>query len=170
MSGRDQTHTKKKGGGETSIEHKESFVRWQSITITQLGYVINLVLTLATASLGFSLTLITNENFAPRYFAKLLFILSLILILLSIVFGIACVINRLSDFRKTTQIARDRERLRRDGVADREIDRQLAARRLTTKTLGKVTWRLFWFQIGAFAAGVSSLSIALMIHYSSRLF
>ena len=33
-----------------------SFVRWQGIAITQMGYTVSLILTFATATLGFALT------------------------------------------------------------------------------------------------------------------
>lgn len=42
-----------------------SFVRWQAITLTQFGYAVNLILTFAAASLGFALTLVKNQHFAP---------------------------------------------------------------------------------------------------------
>lgn len=153
-----------------STMHKESFVRWQGITITQLGYVINLILTFGTAALGFALTLIKDKDFAPQNFAKRLLSGSIALLLVSIIFGIVCVVNRLADFRKTTRIARDREQWKRDGLSDTEIDNQLNSRRQTTKTLGKITWWLFWLQIGAFAFGVLSLSSALMVYYRDKLF
>ena len=35
-----------------STKHQESFVRWQGITIAQLGYAVGLLLSIATAMLG----------------------------------------------------------------------------------------------------------------------
>src|SRR5437899_11385536 len=97
--------------------HKESFVRWQGITITQLGYVLNLLLGFATASLGFSLTLLKDEHFAPQRCEKFFFDSSLGLLGCSVIVGILCVSNRLWDFRKTTHIARDRGQWARDGMS-----------------------------------------------------
>jgi hypothetical protein len=39
-----------------------SFVRWQAITIAQLGFTSNLILTLAVAALGFALTLVKDSD------------------------------------------------------------------------------------------------------------
>lgn len=81
-------------------EQEKSFVRWQGITITQLGYVSNLILGFATASLGFSLTLLRDKDFVPQSWAKRIFLLSLCAVLISIFSGIWCAINgvRLIDY------------------------------------------------------------------------
>jgi hypothetical protein len=141
--------------------HKESFVRWQGIAITQLGYAANLILGFATASLGFSLTLLKDKDFVPQGRGKWLFSLSLGALLLSIVFGIWCVINRLRDFRETTQIARDREQL---------SDAELQQRRDDVDKLGKCTWLLFWIQLASFAAGLIALVVVFATLYCDKLF
>jgi hypothetical protein len=51
-------------------QEEDSFVRWQTITITQLGYAVNLTLTLATASLGFTLNVVRDKEYAPTCWAK----------------------------------------------------------------------------------------------------
>src|ERR1700730_13138167 len=87
------------------------FTRWQSITIAQLGYAINLILSFSVASLGFALSLAKDTTqLAGNCWAKHLLLFSIFLILLSIGAGLWCVINRLRDFRKTEGIARDKER------------------------------------------------------------
>ncbi len=73
-------------GPEDSEE--SSFVRWQGITLTQLGYAVNLILTFATASLGFSLSVIKHESYTPGCWAKAFMAFSLLMILSSILFGI----------------------------------------------------------------------------------
>ena len=89
----------------------ESFVRWQGISVTQLGYAVNLILGFATASLGFALTLLKDKDFTPQHCEKILFDSSLALLSLSIALGVWCVINRLRDFRKTKDIANERQEL-----------------------------------------------------------
>jgi hypothetical protein len=165
------TEVKPTGGDENkSTKHKESFVRWQSVTVAELGYVINLVLTFAVAALGFSFALLKDKDFLPLHSAKCFFTLALILLLVSVLLGIACAANRLWDFRKTTAIARDREQWTRDGQMIDQIDSMLKDRREDTTRLGKRTWRLFGWQIVTFAGGVLSLTVAFMIYYWKFLF
>ena len=91
-------------------------------------------------------------------------------LLLSLGLGIWCVINRLRDFRETRGIAKDREKLEREKVPESEINARLALRRSETDKLGKRSWRIFWWQIGTFAFGVISLTVAFGIAYQSKLF
>src|SRR5258708_18854531 len=97
-------------------KHQESLVRWQGITIGQLGYAIGLLLTIATAMLGFAFSLLKDKNFSLSCWEKFLFSSALLLLISSITLGLLCVINRLHDFRETTAIARDREQWRRAGL------------------------------------------------------
>ena len=92
-------------------------MRWQSTTIAQLTYAINLTLTFSVAALGFQVSLLLGKEFTPVSWQKCAFSLSLLLLLASTGFGIGCVINRLRDFRATTHAAR----LREDEKPDEEI-------------------------------------------------
>src|SRR6266436_12053 len=91
--------------------HEGSFVRWQAITIAQLGFTSNLMLTLAVATLGFSLTLVKDDDITTCCWPKYLLVLSILGLLISLAFGIWCALNRLASFRETAQIARGREKL-----------------------------------------------------------
>ncbi len=153
-----------------STKHKESFVRWQAITIAQFGYAINLLLGFAVALLAFAFTEIKDSTQNPSSCEKIAFDLSLLLLLASAVSGTACVINRLRDFRKTTHIARDREQWQRDGVGGREIDDRLDDRRCAVKMLGNITWVLFYLEAGTFLAGVIVFMIVLAITNRTKLF
>lgn len=125
---------------------KGSFVRWQLITIGQLTYAINLILSFSVATLGFQVTLLLGEKFNPVSWQKCVFFLSIFLLVVSVGFGIWLVINRLRDFRATTKAARMREK----GESDYAIE---PYRNLYRK-LGDKTWDLFWWQIGTFGTGV----------------
>lgn len=127
-------------------------------------------MTLATASLGFSATLLKDKDFAPACWGKHLLLLSLALLSCSVVVGLLCVLNRLSDFRKTQSIAGDRENWLKHHIGEDEIDDRLRRRRHETRKLGKRTWKLFSCQVGAFAVGVIVLTIALALVYSAKLF
>jgi hypothetical protein len=155
---------------ESSPHQKESFVRWQSITITQLGYALNLTLGFAAASLGFLLTLLKDREFTPSNCGKWAFVVSLLSHLLSMGLGVWCVLNRLADFRETTQIAGDRAELKRKGKSDTEIDSELKPRRDEVKRKGKCTWLLFKAQIVTFVIGLLTLTAAVATTYLGRLF
>ena|SRR2546423_6572369 len=147
---------------------KESFTRWQSTTIQELGYSTNLILALSTASLGFAFALARDGDFQTHCWAKTLSSVSLLLFPLSICLGIAVALNRLYDFRKTTHIARDREDWLSEGVSD--IDSRLSERRAQVRRLGERTWLLFYGQVAAFSVAVLLLTIGLGIAYRSKLF
>jgi hypothetical protein len=155
---------------EAPKNHKESFVRWQDITITQLGYAVNLCLTFSTAALGFSLSLLTNNAFNPSGDGKFFFDVSLLSLMISVACGIYCVINRLADFRKTRGIALSREEMESDNIPEDEINSALAERREESKKKGNVTWTFLRIQLIAFGVGVACLSIAFAIIYSAKLF
>lgn len=142
-------------------EPKGSFVRWQSITITQLTYSVNLILGLAVAALGFQVVLLLNERFLPDGWQKCAFGASMLTLLLSIGLGIWCVINRLRDFRATTRAAR----LREDGKPDNDIQPY----RDLYKKLRESTWGLFWWQIGTFGVGIVFTVFAVWAPLSQKL-
>jgi uncharacterized membrane protein YbhN (UPF0104 family) len=105
--------------GEQSVKKKnrESSIRWQGRTIEQFGYALNLILGLSVAALGFELTLLLNKEFERTGWQNCLFIISILSLLLSIALGLWCVVNRLRDFRATTEAAHKRE----DGAEDLEL-------------------------------------------------
>lgn len=140
---------------------KGSFTRWQSITIAQLTYAINLVLGFSVAALAFQVTTLLNEKFNPVSWQKCAFSLSLLILLASVGLGIWCVINRLRDFRATTKVARMRE----EGKSDEEMQ----PHRALYKKLGEKTWGLFWWQIGTFGVGVLLFVLGIAASVSEKL-
>lgn len=125
---------------------KGSFVRWQSRTIDQLTYSVNLILGLAVAALGFEVSTLLNKKIQPVGCQKCAFDASLVLLLLSVLLGLWCVINRLKSFRATMKTARLREK--------GEDDVEIRPYRDLYRRLDKRTWPLFWWQIGTFGAGI----------------
>jgi lysylphosphatidylglycerol synthetase-like protein (DUF2156 family) len=160
------------------MAHSEgSFVRWQATALTQLGYAVNLILSFATASLGFSLTLAKDASYKPTCAARYFWIAAVLLLVTSITFGVWCVLNRLADFRKTTQIAKDREILTRDELQDQlpkeykeSIRIRLECRRLKTQSLSDRTRICFYLQVAAFGAGDCALLLAFVVAYRAKLF
>jgi hypothetical protein len=154
-----------------------SFVRWQMNALTQLGYLGNLILTFATASLGFSLGLVRDEHYKPCGAAKGLWIAAVLLLAASITLGIWCALTRLADFRGTAQNARDRERLERDELQDQlsksgkeKIRIRLECRRIKTDELDKRTRTLLYLQIAAFCGGAVALILAFAAAYQAKIF
>jgi len=137
-----------------------SFNRWQAILIGQLTYAIDLILGFAVAVLGFQVTLLLNEKFIPVSWQRGVFSLSLLLLVVAVLLGIAAIINRLRDFRATTNAARARES--GDAILDKYRDLYLR--------LGPITWRLFWCQLGAFGAGVILTFISVLASARHKLF
>ena len=79
---------------------ERNFIRWQTITIAQLGYTTNVVLGLAVASLGFAFSLLRSNDFTPQCWSKCFFTLSLFALLVPVGSGIYCALNRLCDSPK----------------------------------------------------------------------
>jgi hypothetical protein len=146
---------------ETKLE-RESFVRWQEITINQLTYAVGLILSLSTASLGFAISLLTNKDFEPSLWGKRFFLLTIATFLISTGLGVWCVINRLVDFRVSRKIAKQREK--------NASDEELSSIRLKSKSYGDRTWTLFWWQIGVFAFAVLSFIACVLTVYQQKLF
>jgi uncharacterized membrane protein YbhN (UPF0104 family) len=153
-----------------------SFIRWQTTALAQLGHVSNLILSFATASLGFSLALVKDEHYLPSGATKGLWIAAVLLLAISIILGIWCALNRLADFRETAQNARDRERLEREELQDllpiserERIRIRLECRRLRDDALGERTRLLLYFQIAAFGAGVMALILAFAAAYQAKI-
>lgn len=132
-----------------------SFKRWQSVRIAQFGHVTNLILTFATASLGFSLTLLKDSRIERISHSFCIWLLAVMTLLGSIAVGIWCSVNRLHDFRETARIANEREQMESDGKLVRdEIDARLEYRREANRNRGAFTWTLFYWQIGTFGVGI----------------
>jgi hypothetical protein len=144
-----------------------SFVRWQGIAITQMGYAVNLILTFSTASLGFALTLFKDVK--QHYWGRCFLLLAGLLLMASITIGMWCVLNRLRDFRESTKIAHRRERWDKQGYAKRWIDDRLRCRRNRNRLRGNLSNSLFDWQVASFGFGTLLLVIAFVAVYHDNL-
>lgn len=148
---------------------RESFVRWQGIALKELGYSVNLLLASATASLGFGFSFVKESGFNPSFATRVVFGMSLLLLLVSVSVGLLCALNRLRDFRKTRDIARDREGWHHGGIDESAIDTGLSQRRDEVEAIGRRTWGLFYGQLWCFVGGVLLLIVSLAIVYRAKL-
>lgn len=141
---------------------RESFVRWQAITIAQFTYAVNLILGFSIATIAFQLNVFLNDKINPvSCWQKHTFLLALLTLLASSGIGIWCVINRLRDFRATTKAARMREQ--------KKTDTEIKPYRDLYERLGEKTWLLFRWQIGTFSAGVLFTVLGILASISSKL-
>ena len=140
----------------------DRFTRWQGNTLNQVSFAINLFLGLATATLGFSVSLLINEKFVLSGIARHLFAFALPCQLLSLCFGVVAVITRTLDFRYTAQIARNVEKGRDEA--------RTALLRRRVKRLGEGTWFSFWMEIAFFVLGILGLITSITFTYSQKLF
>ena len=138
---------------------RESSIRWQGRTIEQFGYVLNLVLGLSVAGIGYEGTLVLNKQLERAGWQNTLLAISLLALALSIAAALWCVISRLRNFRITAEIARKRE----DGASAIELQ----PLRTKSDELGEFTWTLFWWQIWSFALGILLLVAAAAGAFSS---
>ena len=142
-------------------KYQEVFVRWQGRSLEYFSYTINLFLAFGVGSLGFGVNLLRDATFSPAGGAKCVFGISLLLLLLSIAVGIACVLYRVKDFRTTTKIARKK--------SEKELDEELETLRELTARIGNLTRHLFQYQVSLFSLGMLSLVGVLAYQYSEKL-
>jgi len=148
--------------GSQENDYEERFIRWQKYSIEQMSYVINLILGFTIASLGYCLNLLQNDKFVLSGINKFLFQCGFFLLFVSLILGLLCVINRLTDFRMT----KTTNKMRKDG----KTEDQIMCRKNITNILGKITWWLFYFQISSFFLAIISIALSIMIIYQAKLF
>jgi len=138
-------------------ESRGGFVRWQQVTRNQFSSASNVILALATGLLAFHSNLLLDRKLsvgcAFGFAVAALFILSV-----SVASALLCAVSRLWDFRLTAQIARRR--------AEGETD--LRESRDQSKTLGQLSWGLFWVQIVFFGLGAGCGAVAVIVQIWPR--
>jgi uncharacterized membrane protein YhaH (DUF805 family) len=132
---------------------RDSFVRWQAITIKQLGYTSNLISTFSVAALGYSFTLLKDADYKNNT-ARLSWILTTILFFFSLCFALFVAVNRLHDFRGTAERAR-----KKAGAPFRGL----------LRILGRRTWCAFYTQLVLFGLGVFTLAVTTLELFGSKL-
>jgi hypothetical protein len=138
----------------------ESYLRWQDTAITQLGYTINLVLTLAGAALGFAVKTMMESKEVLPHLPRLLFHSSVWLLSISILAAVAANFTRCHDFRLSRRAARAR------------VEGNIAIHSSCTaisKRLGGWTWTFFSVQSASFAIGVVMFSRAIWLGYGNKI-
>ncbi|RTL14094.1 MAG: hypothetical protein EKK56_02255 [Flavobacteriaceae bacterium] len=137
----------------------ESFIRWQSILINQLGFTNNLIIGLSIGVLGYLINFLQQVTIL-NCFQKFFFWIACISIIYSLTMGLKLVINRLDDFKITANIARKRETNKREGI---EEDRK------KVKEIGEKTWNLLIWQISTFFASLICTLVIILIEYGDKI-
>lgn len=136
-------------------DNYERFAKWQGVTREQLGATSNLVLGLASGSLGFATVLLLEKKLVSCAFG--FGIAALVFLALSVVLALWCATNRLTDFRLTAKIANP----------DNSGSHQLEEFREESRRLGDRTWGIFRGQIWSFALGAGAVSLGIVIQVFS---
>jgi hypothetical protein len=133
-------------------EARESFIRWQGIARDHFSTVSNLALGLSTGLLAFQLNALQKPQLV-RDCALNFALLSVGVLFLSVTIAVCCAVNRLRDFRATARIARERQKQQPIEDEDREANR----------IIGKLSWRLFWWQMALFSLGAGSAAASVVL-------
>lgn len=138
-----------------------SYRWWRKILIDQLGYAINLVLTLTVAALAYWFSLLRDSAFRPSgapstwlFSQQGWMVVSFFALGFAALCGLACVLNRLSDFR---------------GTAQRVLKHPDAPEKWELRLRGRVTWWLFRLELVGFALGIAALAMSLLLTYGGKL-
>jgi len=141
---------------------EEPFIRWQGRSLEYLSYAINLFLGLSIGAQGFEMSLLQDSQFNLMGWQKCVFVLSLLSLLAASGLGVACVLNRVKDFRDTTAIARKKSK--------EEYDDELDELREIVGIIGTRTRNLFNWQAWLFSIGVLLLVLVMVAFKSDKLF
>lgn len=134
-------------------EEKDRFIRWQKTANDQLGYAMNLILTLSVASLGFALSLLRDSNFSPGCTARCTLLFAFLTLGLSAACGVFGTITRVRDFRGTARRASSRP----DKPSKSYLD-----------DLGRLTWAFFYSELLTFLLGAVLLALTLLLTYGNK--
>jgi hypothetical protein len=141
-----------------SDKDRESYLRWQELAITQLGYTINLFLTLTTATLAFSLKILMESQAPFSGSAHCFFHVAVPFLGISIVSALGANWTRALDFRYTRLAAWERVT---NGTKHDDYQR-------TATSYGNWTWGLFYCQTLTFGLGVVLLALSIWLAYGGR--
>lgn len=138
----------------------QRFIRWQSQTIAQLTFAINLFAGLSVAAFGVGVSLMREPSFSPSPCYALVYLGSLAFLGISTLTGVAATLTRLLDFRATARTVRLRQKV--------GTPTDVAFAGDEAKALGKATWRFFWALLLTFLLGIGGLTIVLFSVYGSE--
>ena len=138
---------------------RERYLRWQEFAMVQLGYTVNMMLTLAGAALALAAKTMMESKSQLPYTGRPLFHTSVAALAISIFVAVAANFTRACDFRYTRRAARARMK---DGQNHDDLHD-------TAEKLGKWTWYFFYVQAPTFALGVIAFALSIWCGYGNRI-
>lgn len=141
--------------GDGSQDDHEAYLRWQQAAITQLGYTINLLMTITVAILSFTTNqlLVERKFLSMAYFPLFWLLISLPALAFSVLSALAANVTRSLDFRRTRAAALARLR---DGREHPLLHRR-------AERMGRLTWHFFFAQTILFTIGACALSASIWL-------
>lgn len=143
----------------SSENDRESYLRWQELAITQLGYTINLFLTLGGAAISLALKILMESKSPFPHLARCFFYGGLFLLLFSVAAACLANVTRAFDFRYTRRAARERMK---NGTDNNKFHEK-------AERYGKWTWGVFYAQAAAFGIGPVLLALSILMAYGDHL-
>lgn len=132
-------------------QKKERLIRWEEARRTQFGYLLNILLVLATSSLGFAITLLQSTSFRMKYSVILFWWTGVIFLILAIGTAILCAFIRLLDFRGTA------DRVRSDTEPKKPSKNDL-------RRLGSYAWAMLYATAIFFIVGVCTVAASVILN------
>ncbi|MEK7144586.1 MAG: hypothetical protein AAB794_01870 [Patescibacteria group bacterium] len=138
-----------------------SFVRWQQLSISEMGKMISLFLGIAFATIGFVVSQLISADFIFRnYWDKFLFSFGSVVLLAHIVVSLILTLNRLKDFKQTAKIARAIQKEESISTIDNLRDE--------LEVVGGNTWCLFRSSLWLFGIAESLIIIGFIVQISNK--
>jgi hypothetical protein len=138
----------------------ERYIRWQKYQIEQMTFALNLFLGLSVGALAYGVSLVKENGFSLPPCHRIFLLIGLGALAFSTVIGCIAVVSRLFDFRNTAR------KIRADKIDEPD---EAAIFKDRYRFFGKLTWVLFWLELGSFLVGLMGLIDGLYARYGYRL-
>lgn len=146
----------------STIRLRERFVRWHDALRQSLSTHVALIIAFASGGLGFVASILNDDHAKFSGCTPWLILGAGVLFLVALVLALFISCSRLEDVRGTLEILRHR----REKSAGEIID-DLQKR---TDSLGQLTWKLVYLQLGVFAVAAILFSVGICLAFAHRLF
>lgn len=134
----------------SNLNSNDRFIRWQTNLRNQVSFTNNLILTISIAICGFIFNLLIKESFIIASDIKSKFRYGIILLIVSIFFGIITNISRTIDYKLTLK------KIKKELEAKSNLDEI----KFWKNTFGNITWFLFFSQVITLLISVICLGLS----------
>ena len=149
--------------------NRQAFVRWRENTMKQMTAASSVLFAVSSAGMGYVLALLADEAKQPNIAGRLSFTVFAVSLALSFVAGVFLVINRLEDFRRTSNIVKLRDENDEARASGTQMPHPgLDDLRDESRLLGRLTWFLFYVQLFGIGVGGGAFMYLIWSLYGSR--